>query len=360
MINILEYVKRNGDYTFYEKKFTEIDALIMSTIVYVDFTKVVKKSEISLGDALELFLNKCDIKKFMKCGFFQRDIIKLVKIVKDKIRYRGIMLSDYVYEVNQNKQFGAITMKLPTKEKLIVFEGTDHNMSGWKEDFAMIYKFPVPADTDAIKYLNEHISFWDRNVYVIGHSKGGHLSMTAASFCKWYKKFAIKKVYNFDGPGFRYDEFYSKQFIKMSKRIEYIVPNYSLFGILLRHPDNLRVIKTNRKGIMAHSMFNWLIKDDSFILETLSRGSRNLSRSILMWLEQHDDIERKKMVTDVFKYFKKYEIVSVVDFTNIKKLVSLIKNLDDLDDDTKDFLKQFIEYNYQYHIANKKDDIIIE
>lgn len=360
MISLIDYVKANGDYTFFEKKFNEVDAVLMSAIVYVNFSNIIKDVEVSLGDALEKYLKVTDRKTIIKLDFIQKDIYKLVKVIKDKIRYRGILLSNYVYDVTYNKQFCAITMKLPTGEKLIVYEGTDHNLVGWEEDFTMLYQFPVPADTDAINYLNDNVSIWDKNVIVLGHSKGGHLAMTAATFCKWYKKFAIKKVYNFDGPGFRYDEFNSKKFERMTKKLEYIIPNYSIFGLLLRHPEEVKVVKTTKKDIMAHSMFNWLVEEENFVFDRLSRISRNLDKSIIMWLEQHDDEERKKVVTDVFKYLKDNGIEKITDMVKLKNVFTLIKNLDDLDKGTKDLLSHFIKYNIDYHVANKNDEIIIK
>ena len=242
MMSLIDYVKKNGDITFFQKEFNEVDAIIMSALIYVDYTKIIKDDEVLLGDTLDIFLKKVDVKKFKKQGLIQKDILNIVKVIKDKIRYRGILLSNYVYDVTFNKQCCAITMKLSRGEKLIVYEGTDHNLSGWEEDFVMTYQFPVPADIDAINYLNNNVSFWDKKVIVLGHSKGGHLAMTASMLCKWYKKFPIKKVYNFDGPGFRYDEITSKKFVRMSKKLEYLVPNYSFFGLLLRHPKLLKRI----------------------------------------------------------------------------------------------------------------------
>ena len=131
MISLMEYVKTTGDCTFFEKKFNEVDAIVLSAIAYVNFTGIVKTENIELGVALNTFLSTVDTKKFVKLGILQKDILKLVKLIKDKIRYRGILLSNYVYDVTYNKQFCAITMKLPTNEKLIVYEGTDHNLSGW-------------------------------------------------------------------------------------------------------------------------------------------------------------------------------------------------------------------------------------
>ena len=79
-----------------------------------------------------------------------------------------------------------------------------------------------------------------------------------------------------------------------------------------------------------------------------------------MWLEQHDDEERKKVVTDVFQYFRDNGIVSIMDLTKLKNIFNIIKNLDYLDSDTKNLLKHFIKYNFEYYKANKKDNIEIK
>ena len=41
-------------------------------------------------------------------------------------------------------------------------------------------------EIDSIKYLKRNINFFDNNVIVLGHSKGGHLSMNAVAFSPWY------------------------------------------------------------------------------------------------------------------------------------------------------------------------------
>ncbi len=359
MKNLFDYAKNYGDFTFFDKPFNEVDAAIMSAVSYVDFNNIVPngKKSISLSNALEIFLRTKDLKKYVKLGFFQKDIIKLVRIIKDKIRFRNIMLSNFVYDITFDKQFCAITMKLPTKEKLIVYEGTDHNLVGWEEDFAMIYRFPVSADKDAISYINKNVGMFDNNVIVIGHSKGGHLAMTAAMYAKWYVKLKIKKVYNFDGPGFRFSEITSNNFKRMQKKLEYIVPNYSIFGLLLRHPEVIRTIKSNRKDLFAHSVFTWEVKENHFLYEPLSRLSKNLDESIVMWLELHDDQEREKIVSDIFEYLRKSGVSNIMDITNFKIVLSLIKNLDDLDSSTKNILRHFVKYNVDYYIHNRKEEL---
>ncbi len=360
MATIIDYVKKYGDSTMYEMPFNEVDASILSLITYVDFLDIVpnKKGKYCLlSNALEIFLKHSDLKKFAGRGIVQKDLIKLSRILKDKIRFRNIEVSNYVYSITFEKQFCAMTFKLPTGEKIIAYEGTDHNLVGWEEDFAMCYSYPVPAHVDAINYINKNVNFFDKKVYVLGHSKGGHLAMAAASFGNLITRLKIKKVYNFDGPGFRKEQFESKKFKKMSEKIEVIVPYYSIFGMLLRHEDNIRSVKSNRKDIFAHSIFAWQVVENKFVDEPLSRLSINLDNSIVFWLEQHDDEERKRILINIFDFLKKCGVTNLFDIFKIKYLYSILKNVDELDKETVDVIKHFIKYNVEYHFSNIKDDI---
>lgn len=362
MANLFDYLKNYGKYTFFEKEFNEIDAAILSAVTYIDFNGIVsdKKNPVSLGGALEYFVNHYDVKKFMKRGFFQKDIFKLAKELRYHIRFRNITLYNYVYDVAFNKQFSAITMILPTKEKIIAYEGTDHNLVGWEEDLVMCYKYPVPAQIDAIKYLNKNINLFDKSVIVLGHSKGGHLATVASCFCNPLKKIKIKRVYNLDGPGLRKREFESKKYLRMSKKIVHIVPYYTFVGLLLRHTDGFISIKSNRKDIIAHSVFAWEVSRDSFLREPLSKLSTNLDKSIIMWLEMHNDYERERIIKDLFDYFRKSGIKSVTEFASMRSVISLIRNSGELDKETMEVLGHFIKFNFEYHIKNKEDTVKIK
>lgn len=353
MENIIDYVKNNGNYTYYEKEFNEIDASILSLISYINFNNIVspKKDKITLESALTDFLNSYDLKKFKKEGFTRKELLSLCKLIKTKTRYKDILLYNYVYKISSDEQFSAITMKLPTNDIIITYEGTDQNLSGWEEDFAMCYKFPVAAEKDAIRYLNRSISLLDKNIYILGHSKGGHLAIVASMYCNPIIKLKIKKIYNFDGPGLRMKEIKSSKYKTIYKKIEHIVPNYSVIGLLLRH-GNIKSIRSNRHDLFAHSIFTWEIKDNNFTLEGLSRLSRNLDESIIIWLDEHSDTEREKIVKDIFYYLKKQNISNITELTKLKNILLLIKNRADIDVETRNLLSNFVKFNFDYYINN--------
>lgn len=359
MGNIFNYIAKYGNKTFDDMNFNEVDAAIFANLTYVDFVGIIENdnSETTLCVALEKFLMLKDLRKYGKNGVFNRDVIRMCRSIKDCLRYRNITIKNYVYILSQEEQFGALTLILPNKQKIIAYEGTDHNLVSWEEDFTMVYKYPVPADVDSIKYIKNNIGLFDKNVILLGHSKGGHLAMNAASFSPWYIRHKIGKVYNLDGPGFRLREVSSKKYKKMEKKLEYIIPYYSVIGLLLRHGKPAKVVKSDRKDLLSHSPFSWEVKGTKFVLEPLSTLSKNLSRSIIMWLEMHDDEQRERIVTDVFDCIKKSKINSISDVTKIRNIVSLVKNMDELDDETKVLVKNFVKYNIDYHFNNLRDDI---
>lgn len=356
MTNIFDYLKKYGDSSFTSNEFNELDAAILSLLSYIDYNNIIppKKESITLQNALNYFLTYYDLKSFKKKGFQRKELLNLCKIIKDKERFKDIRLSNYVYKIGFDEQFSAITMRLPNKTVVVSFEGTDHNLSGWEEDFAFAYKFPVSCDTNAINYINKTISFFDKDIIVLGHSKGGHLSMVASMYASLPIRLRIKKIYNFDGPGLRKKEITSSKYKKISKKLEHIVPNHSIVGLLLRHSENIRVIKSERKDLYAHSIFNWEVEDKHFKNTTLSKLSSNLDKSIILWLDKHDDKTREIIVKNIFSYLRKNGITDITNLVKIKTLIALIKNSKELDKETKEVLANFVKFNFEYHMNTKR------
>lgn len=354
MENIFDYIEDNGNYLFEEKEFNSIDALILSTISYVEFNGIIenKRNYISLSDALEKFISDCDYKGFVSRGFVNKEVFKLARYLINKKRYKDIKCYYYVHNVTNDSQFSAITMKLNDGTIFVGFEGTDHNLVGWEEDFALSYTFPVPAHKDAIKYLNKVVSIFDKKVIVAGHSKGGHLAIVSSMYSNFLIRSKIKAIYNFDGPGLREEQIDTKKYRNIENKILHIVPNCSIFGLLLNHGENYYVVKSKSKDIYAHSVFTWFIQDSDFVYTELSEFSKKLEYSIKLWLEEHDDIEREKMVKEIFKLLKSLEINNFFEIFKMKNIFTLIKNSRTMDEGTKEMLKNFVVFNIDYMFDN--------
>ena len=74
--------------------------------------------------------------------------------------------------------------------------------------------------------------------------------------------------------------------------------------------------------------------------------------SIKLWLEEHDDIEREKMVKEIFKLLKSLEINNFFEIFKMKNIFTLIKNSRTMDEGTKEMLKNFVVFNIDYMFDN--------
>lgn len=354
MAGINTYIKEYGDKTFNEEKINEIDNVILSSIVYLNFDGIVPKNKksISLCEAGNIFLYKYNYFDVSKLGIAQKVSYKILKQIVNTKRYKDIQMYNYKYIWDTDTQFGAVCFKVKKKFIYVAFEGTDNLLSGWKEDFQMAYEFPVPSQKLAVKYLNENIKLFDKNIIVGGHSKGGNLALVSSMYCKNRINKKIKRIYSNDGPGLKKEQIESENYSKVRDRLIHLVPNYSYVGVLLRN-DKFTVIKTNRKDFMAHAVSSWQVNKNEFIRENLSSISDNFRKSLLKWLDEHDLEQREKMISTVFKTLEESGIKNLNDFFNLKNAITVIRNVNNIDDETKKLVISLIEFNLNNIIDGK-------
>ncbi len=344
MANIFDYVKKYGDKTFDEKKFNELDNVVFSLLTYLDFTDTdINKIENSTIEIIgNQYLELYKLKEVKKYGFSEKAAYKILEAVKDKKRYKNIILDDYVY-INENMQFSALTFKISNKLIYISFEGTDHLMNSWKESLSLVYKFPVNSHIEAIKYLNKHIKLFGPNVIVGGHSKGGNLALISSMYTKRIKKFKIKKIYSNDGPGLRLKQYNSIKYKSIKKKYIHYIPSNSMIGILLKS-DNHVVVKTRAISFFSHTMSTWSISDDKFILSELDKRHKRLEKNIENWLAIHDDEDRKRIICTIFDVLDKNNISDTMSLLKLKNTIKIIKELKNIDDYTKKITTDFLKY----------------
>lgn len=354
MAGINTYIKEYGDKTFNEEKFNEIDNVILSSVVYLNFDGIVPKNKksISLCEAGNIFLYKYNYFDVSKLGIAQKVSYKILKQIVNTKRYKDIQMYNYKYIWDTDTQFGAVCFKVKKKFIYVAFEGTDNLLSGWKEDFQMAYEFPVPSQKLAVKYLNENIKLFDKNIIVGGHSKGGNLALVSSMYCKNRINKKIKQIYSNDGPGLKKEQIESENYSKIRDRLIHLVPNYSYVGVLLRN-DKFTVIKTNRKDFMAHAVSSWQVNKNEFIRENLSSISDSFRKSLLKWLDEHDLNQREKMISTVFKTLEESGIKNLNDFFNLKNAITVIRNINNIDDETKKLVISLIEFNLNNIIDGK-------
>lgn len=351
-MNLYDYVDKYKDISFDEKNFNDIENMIFSSLSYLDYESIVSnyKKEITLKEAGEKYLKKYKYKDIFKLGIATKQAYKLLKKIVNTPRYSNVLLSDYQYFGNKEVQFCAMKFKIKNHITYIAFEGTDHLLSGWREDFELAYLFPTKSQKYAIEYLNHHISLLDKNVIVGGHSKGGNLALVASMYCHFYIKRKIKRVYSNDAPGLKEEQFNSKYYHSIMPKLYQIIPNYSVVGLLLSQKEMDKIVMSTHKSFLSHSMFTWKIEEDKLIEAPLSKISKKFQKSINIWLSKHDDLDREKMINTVFNALEESGIDTLNDFVNIKNAISIVQKMKSIDIQTKDLILDFLKFNISYMI----------
>lgn len=321
--------------TFNQKPFGPVDAAVLSQACMIDGAGVVPEPSAlpSLIDrAVTLLapdsrgvtfanLMRSELFEGMFTGLVPDDIRRLLMALAASPRYRDLRLCGYrsVFDEASRTQFAATTFTWRNAFSFVGFRGTDVSATGWRENFDMAYMDEVPAQGLAREYLEHMASRLPGELHVGGHSKGGNLALYAALTCSADARERIGRVWCLDAPGFRAGRFKAEDFARLGLRagagdedpaanagtlrackIERIIPQDSLVGVLLECPVPARVVRSNAQGLMQHSVFTWEISDDrsDFVeAERLGEGSQALHDVLAEWLASMDD-ERCEQVVD--------------------------------------------------------------
>lgn len=361
-MNIIKYIKKNGDLSFEEKPFNEVDKLILGLLSYVKYDGVVPtdKRKRKLKDVAKDYFKRYDNGPKEKNITAVRGSINMLRIMQDKKRYQDLLMFNDIYITDDAQQFSAVCIEINPKLVYVSFEGTDQMISGWEEDFKMIYEFPVKAQKQAIEYLNRNFTFSNYKIIVGGHSKGGNLALVSAMYSNFLVRRKIIQVYSYDGPGLMKKEFESKQYKRVSNKLIQIIPNNSIVGLLLRHEPNYKVIKSNSFGLVSHFAEMWRVSDNDFIKTDLDKASKTLEIEILKWLDKYNLEERKVFVKNLFDVFRKSDVDSLTQIMNSPKLIfRIIRETTKLDAFTGKMTRQFfgIVTKFFYGSIKEKFDL---
>ena len=317
--DIYTYLKFRGDLDLKNFPLNEVDALIFSELSYIQFENIVptveEKGTITLAEAAKKY-----IPKEGKESIFYARYEKLLEKMAECPRYAQLQLSNYVNLIDQEEkqQFSALHIQMNPFLTFIAFRGTDETLVGWREDFDMSYKMPVPAQISAVEYVNQTTKGLFQKYYIGGHSKGGNLAIYSSVFCDTSVQSNIKAVYNFDGPGFHEKIADNESYQKMKDRIHTFIPESSVVGMLMEHEETYQVVKSYETTFMQHEGLSWSVDGTKFeTVETVDEFSNGISVTLKGWLEKADYEDRKVMVNALFDILEVGGIQNVLDFKDI-------------------------------------------
>ena len=359
-MDLFEYVKKYGNYTLDEEPFNEADNAVFSSLSYIDFLDIVASNsfrKITIKEAVDKYFEKYS--EIGNCILSVKYARRLLEIIKDTKRYGNLYLYNYAYEARSDQQFSAITIELNPDLVYVSFEGTDHLVSGWKEDFMAIYMFPIRSQRIAIRYINKNFLFSSKKIILGGHSKGGNLAMVAGMYANYFVRNRIIKIYSNDGFGLLKEQYESKNYSYVKDKLIHIIPEFSIVGLLLYHGDNHMVVSSSEKGPVGHDLHTWLVDDKSFVKGELNTFCKALDDKIMIWLDKYNNSERERLVLSLFDIFERANIDSLIDIMDNKKLIfNLIKESKELADEDRKMLKDFAIMLFNCFTEVKKEEFV--
>ena len=361
MSNIFDYIDWR-DISLKKVEFNEIDNLILSRLSYFPFDGIIEKNEeITVEESYKRYKTRGTTGRIL-----QEEDIELFPKLANSERFGSMKLTNYINRLDpvQEKQFSAITILMPDDTIYVAYRGTDNTIVGWKEDFNMSFSELVPAQKEAVKYLENVAEKYQNKIRVGGHSKGGNLAVYASAFCLVIIKGRIINVYNNDGPGFCEQVVESKEYEKILERVHTYIPQTSIIGRLLNHEEKTTILKSEEIGIMQHDLYSWQVLGDKFVKDEQTDSSKFIDKTITDWLKAVKPEQREFFIDKLFEILNATgaKTLSEIGSNKIASIKTMLKTYQDIDQESKEImlktLKIFIEIG-KSNIIIKKPNITL-
>ncbi len=307
MANLFDYVAWRGDISFDTIPFNKIDALLLSHISYSLLNGLVPssfKESKTLSQLNKDFKASADYEERLKIGFvINKKTPELLAKTAKSLRFKNVRICGYreIFSEDDVEQFAAMTYIVKNgkdEEVVISYRGTDDTLVGWKEDFNIVWQNPIPAQKDALLYIEEASKSFKNDFVIIGHSKGGNLAINTAVKCGDKIQKRIKQIYNFDGPGFSEDFFKKPEYLAIESKLVNIYPEMSFVGMIFHHPEKYEIVKSDGFAVMQHDPLTWQILGPSFEnKKDFTNESKMFYKTLNEWVERLDSVQTKKFVT---------------------------------------------------------------
>lgn len=315
MPTLFDYVRDLGHESLAERPFGAPDSLALTQVVYMPMEGLADEGRQTTVAALWAHLRAAYPDSFTDP--FQRKRYFFTEACAKTPRFADIRIADYVNHIDpaQETQFCAATFHLPDGSRMISFRGTDLTLAGWKEDLNMSFK-AVPAQAEAVAYVERAARAFDGPLLLGGHSKGGHLSLHAAAHVCADVQARLSRVYSFDGQGVDELTLLGDSYARVSPRVESYIPQSSVVGMLLCYHPVFVVVRSHAIGLLQHDALTWQIREGNFeTLGGLDLGTRMADEALRQWIDRLT-LEDRRFLTDTV-----FGIIATLDGETIDPLV---------------------------------------
>lgn len=332
MYHYMDYLIWRGDLSILEAPFSEVDYLIMSRLAYVLFDGAVSQDfdepPVLLRDAAQFVLYRIEEDEGRRKK--EKNIRLFLEQIMECPRFANLRLCAYVniHQEEAQEQFAAVTVLLPDGTAVIAYRGTDNTLVGWKEDFNMAFAAHVPAQKDAAVYLQEVAKRHAGGLRLTGHSKGGNLAIYAGAFCGKAVQERILDIRNFDGPGFNEQVTVDAAFEVIRDRTCTYLPQSSVVGMLLEHPEQSEVVLSEGIGIFQHNLSTWAVYRNALVRAGhLSKQSRQFDSALREWLSSLTNKQREALIDGLFQALGASDAKTVDELWNGKNMLAILKGI---------------------------------
>lgn len=342
MNSILAYAEGVFD-SFDERPFCAVDSLVLSTVAYTRVPEALGAARGWEGIRLVDLLRAEDYAWMYSLMWAPENAKRLLVGVASNPRYRDLRVCGYVDEldVEAEMQFSAMTFRVSPAWSYVAFRGTDNTLVGWKEDFNMAFKCPVPAQEAAARYVDEVARYLGGAIVTGGHSKGGNLAVYSAAKCGDGARGRIMRAYSHDGPGFMGSVLEDEDFRAVAGKVDKTLPQSSIVGLLLEDHENYRVVKSKSVSMWQHDPFNWEVVDGAFVeLEHVTPDARHVDKTLQGWVARLDEEERGRLVDTIYDIINPNDDVTFEDWKAdlSKTLPAILRSISQVDRETAEFL----------------------
>ena len=312
-IRLTEYVATALD-TFAERPFCSVDAVVLAETAALHLEGLLPGIGSGTGEPGPFGLSgeptlrdllRSELFGAMFQGFPPERTWGFLSALAGSPRFRDLRVRwpEGRLDEGRGEQFAALTVSCEGHFDYVAFRGTDGSVAGWRENFMMAYRWPVPSQADAVRYLETVGAKTKGPLYVGGHSKGGNLAVYAAVQAQPAVRERIVHVYDFDGPGFRDEAFSAQQYAQVADRVEKYVPEESMVGLVMENATDLHVVQSDGHGLEQHSTFRWHIDPNTHELvaaEKLADAADRWRRTLAEWMRSYSDQGLEEAVDALF------------------------------------------------------------
>lgn len=297
---LAHYAAQYGGQSFAQQPFNEVDGLICAVLSYMDFSRLYATPYHRLGD---LALDPAIQQQMTAHTYVPAHYLALLRLLTASPRFRDVQWHQCreQFDAAAAQQFAAMTLELAPQQYYIAFRGTNSTIAGWKEDLNMSYLPVVPSQRAAVRYLHDIQSAFPGQYYLGGHSKGGNLAVYAALHSTPAAREDIVRIFNFDGPGFLPDPEMEERYVLLAPRITKLVPQASIFGMLLEPHQDFSVVDSDGFTLWQHDPFTWQVRGRHFVRRPKTDFlSQYTQEAITQWLQSIPREERGAVLASLY------------------------------------------------------------